>query len=100
MHPLHLIWQQQTGCGAARRGPTHRAVLALHAGAVEAQSRDSVAHALDVEDALVASLARLGLRQVPGLQGDGLHLAGGDQNLLRAHQLGTVLREAERKDQR
>lgn len=54
---------------------------------------------LDVEDALVASLARLGLRQVPGLQGDGLHLAGGDQDLLRADQLGTVLRETVRKDQ-
>lgn len=87
MHRLHLIWHRQTECD-----PTHRAVLALHAGAVEAQSGDSVADTLDVEDALVASLARLRLRQVPGLQGDGLHLPGGDQDLLRAYQLGTVLR--------
>lgn len=79
-HQLHLIghnlgkWQQ-----------THRAVLALHAGAVEAEGSDSVADSLDVEDTLVASLARLGLRQVPGLQGDRLHLPRRDQNLLRAH---------------
>lgn len=60
-----------------------------------------MADTLDAEDALVASLARLGLRQVPGLQGDGLHLAGGDQDLLGAHQLGTVLRTAAaaRRDQ-
>lgn len=74
---MPLIWHHQT-----ERHPTYRAVLALHAGAVEAQSSDSVADTLDVEDALVASLARLRLRQVPGLQGDGLHLPGGDQNLL------------------
>lgn len=88
-----LVWQPQ-----AERHPTYRAVLALHAGAVEAQGRDSVADTLDVEDALVASLARLRLWQVPGLQGDGLHLPGGDQNLLRAHQLGTVLRGRRRAE--
>lgn len=71
--------------------PTYRAVLALHAGAVEAEGRHAVADPLDVEDALVAPLARLRLGQVPGLQGDGLHLTCWDQNLLRAHQLGTVL---------
>ena len=71
--------------------PTYRAVLALHAGAVEAEGRHAVADTLDVEDALVAPLARLRLGQVPGLQGDGLHLTCWDQNLLRAHQLGTVL---------
>lgn len=59
-----------------------------------------MAHTLDVEDALVAPLAGLGLRQVPGLQGDGLHLAGGDQDLLGADQLGTVLRTTVRGDQR
>lgn len=73
------------------RPPTYRAVLALHAGAVEAEGRHAVADPLDVEDALVAPLARLRLGQVPGLQGDGLHLTCWDQNLLRAHQLGTVL---------
>lgn len=52
-----------------------------------------MADPLDVEDTLIASLARLGLRQVPGLQGDGLHLPRWDQNLLRAYQLGTVLKE-------
>lgn len=36
---------------------TYRAVLALHAGAVEAQGRDSVAGPLDVQYALVATLA-------------------------------------------
>lgn len=50
-----------------------------------------MADPLDVEDALVAPLAGLRLGQVPGLQGDGLHLTCWDQNLLRAHQLGTVL---------
>ncbi|TNN52293.1 hypothetical protein EYF80_037520 [Liparis tanakae] len=70
---------------------TYRAVLALHAGAVEAQGGDPVADPLDVEDALVAPLTRLGLGKVLGLQGDGLHLPRRDQNLPGAHQLGTVL---------
>lgn len=86
MHQLHLIWHYVAQCHT-----TYRAVLALHAGAVEAKSCDSVADTLDVEDTLIASLARLGLGQIPGLQGDGLHLPGWDQNLLRAYQLGTVL---------
>lgn len=85
-HQLHLIWHK-----LGEHHPTYRAVLALHAGAVEAERGDSVADPLDVEDALVASLARLRLGQVPGLQGDGLHLPCWDQNLLGAHQLGTVL---------
>lgn len=75
--------------------PTYRAVLALHAGAVEAQRRHSVADPLDVEDALVPPLARLRLRQVLGLQRDGFNLPRWDQNLLRAHQLGTVLHEGQ-----
>ena len=70
---------------------TYRAVLALHAGAVEAQRGDTVADPLDVENTLVAPLARLGLGQVPGLQRDGLHLPGRDQDVLGAHQLRTVL---------
>lgn len=52
-----------------------------------------MADPLDVEDTLVAALARLGLGQVPGFQGDRLHLPRWDQNLPRAHQLGTVLEE-------
>ncbi len=85
-HLLHLISHNPV-----KRHPTYRAVLALYAGAVEAEGSDSVADPLDVEDTLVASLARLGLGQVPGLQGDRLHLPRWDQNLLGAHQLGTVL---------
>ena len=50
-----------------------------------------MADPLDVEDAFIASLARLGLWQVLGLQGDWLHLPRWDQNLLRGDQLGTVL---------
>lgn len=72
--------------------PTHRAVLALHAGAVEAERRDSMADPLDVKDAFIASLARLGLWQVLGLQGYWLHLPNWDEDLLRRDQLGTVLR--------
>lgn len=87
-HQLHLGWHNLGKCH-----PTYRAVLALHTGAVEAEGGDSVANPLDVEDTLVASLARLGLRQVPGLQGDRLHFPRWDQNVLRAHQLGTVLEE-------
>lgn len=90
-HQLHVVWHNP-----GKRHPTHRAVLALHAGAVEAEGRHSVADPLDVEDALVASLARLGLGQVPGLQGDGLHLPCWDQDLLGAHQLGTVLEKTSR----
>lgn len=47
--------------------------------------------ALDVQDALVASLAGLGLRQISGLQCDGLYLPNWNQNLLRGHELGTIL---------
>lgn len=56
-----------------------------------------MADPLDVEDALVASLARLRLGQVSGLQGDGLHLPRWDQDLLGAHQLGTVLEETDKQ---
>ena len=50
-----------------------------------------MADPLDVEHTLVAALARLGLGQVPGLHGDGLHLPCRDQDLVGAHQLGAVL---------
>lgn len=85
---LHSIWPKMGKCH-----PTYRAVLTLHAGAIEPKGSDSVANPLDVKDTLVASLARLRLWQVPGLQGDRLHLPCWDENLLRAHQLGTVLEE-------
>lgn len=54
-----------------------------------------MAHPLDVKNTLIASLARLGLRQVPGLKGDRFHLPRWDEDLLGAHQLGTVLEEAQ-----
>lgn len=53
--------------------------------------------ALDAQHTLVAPLARLGLRQVPGLERDGLHLSHRDQDLLRGEQLGTVLGGEERR---
>lgn len=52
-----------------------------------------MADPLDVEDALVPPLAGLGLRQVLGLQCDGFNLPCWDQDLLRTHQLGTVLHQ-------
>ena len=51
---------------------THGGVLTLHTGAVEAQSRYPLLDALDVQDALVASLSRLRLWEVLSLQSDGL----------------------------
>lgn len=48
---------------------------------------------LDVEDALIASLAGLRLWQVSSLKGDWLYFPNWYQDLLRGHQLGTVLRE-------
>lgn len=69
----------------------HRAVLALDAGAVEAQGRHAVDHALDAEDTLVPALAGLGLGQVSRLQRDGFYLSHWDQDLLCGGELGTVL---------
>lgn len=57
-----------------------------------------MADTLDVEDTLVASLARLGLGQVLGFQGDRLHFPCWDQNLLGTHQLGAVLEVKEGRD--
>lgn len=48
---------------------------------------------LDVEDTLIASLARLRLGQVSSLKSDWLYLPDWYQDLLRGHQLGTVLGE-------
>lgn len=72
---------------------SYRAVLALDAGAVEAQGGDPVDGPLDVEDTLIASLAGLRLGQVSSLKGDGLYFPDGYQDLLRGHQLGTILGE-------
>lgn len=80
-------------------GFAHRRVLALHAGAVEPQGRHPLLVALDVQDAFVASLARLWLGQVLGLQGDGLDHLHRHQDLLRLQQLGTVLGREEATQQ-
>lgn len=72
---------------------SYRTVLALDAGAIEAQGGDSVDGPLDAEDALIASLARLRLGQVSSLKGDWLYLPNRYQDLLRGHQLWTVLGE-------
>lgn len=79
--------------GRAQPEFSYRAVLALDAGAVEAQGGDPVDGPLYVEDTLVASLAGLRLGQVSRLQGDWLYLPDWNQDLLRGHQLGTVLGE-------
>lgn len=65
--------------------------MALHAGTVETQGRDPVDSPLNAQDTFVASLARLGLGQVSSLKGDWFHFSNWDQNLLRGHELGTVL---------
>ena len=70
---------------------THGGVLALHAGAVEAQGGHPLLAALDVEDALVAALPRLWLGEVLGLEGDGLDHLHGHQDLVHTQQLGAVL---------
>lgn len=76
--------------GGAGRG-THGGVLALHAGAVEAQGGHPLLHALDVENAFVPALPGLWLREVLGLQSDGLDHLHRDQELVHSQQLGAVL---------
>lgn len=70
---------------------THGGVLTLHTGAVEAQSRNPLLGALDVQDALVASLSRLRLWEVLSLQSDGFDHLNWYQNLVHSQQLGAVL---------
>jgi len=72
---------------------THGALLALDAGAVEAQRRHALRLALDVEDALVVPLAGLRLRKVSGRQRDGLRDPDGDVDLSGRQNLRTVLRK-------
>lgn len=73
---------------------SHRGVLALQAGAVEAQCSDAGRAAWDVEKALVPSLTRLWLRQVPCGQGDGLHHTHWHIDVGRWQDLWAVLRTA------
>lgn len=70
---------------------THRGILTLHTGAVEAQGRYPLLDALDVQDALVASLPRLRLWEVLSLQSDGLDHFYWNQDLVHSQQLGAVL---------
>lgn len=72
-------------------GCTHRGVLALDAGAVEAQGSDTGGAARDVENALVVALSRLRLGQVLGRQGDGLHHTHRDVYLGGGQDLWAVL---------
>lgn len=76
--------------GGAGRG-THGGVLALHAGAVEAQGGHPLLRALDVENAFVPALPGLRLREVLGLQSDGLDHLYRHQELVHSQQLGAVL---------
>lgn len=83
----------ETKAGSGWPGPrsSYRTVLALDAGAVEAQGGDPVDRPLDIEDAFIAPLAGLRLGQVSGLEGDWLHFADWYQDLLGGDQLGAVL---------
>ena len=72
---------------------THGGLLALDAGAVEAQGGDAVGLALDMEDALVVPLARLGLRQVACGQRDGFGHPHRDVDLAGRDDLRTVLKD-------
>lgn len=69
----------------------YRRFLTLYAGAVEPQSRDTVCAALDVEDALVVLLSRLGLWQVLGQQSDWSHNSSRNIDLGGGQDLRTLL---------
>lgn len=90
-HPKLRASFDSCGTPAGEYLRSYRAVLALHAGAVEAQGRDTVADTLHVHHALVAPLARLRLGKVSGPQGDGSDLAGRDENFSRVEELRAVL---------
>lgn len=83
--------ERKAGSGWPGPRSSYRTVLALDAGAVEAQGGDPMDGPLDVEDAFIAPLARLRLGQVSGLEGDWLHFPDGYQDLLSGDQLGAVL---------
>lgn len=95
-HPWCVIRSSGLLCASKSRREclgSYRAVLALHAGAVEAQRRHTLADTLHVHHALVAPLARLWLRKVAGPQGDGSDLAGRDEDFTGVKELGAVLRK-------
>lgn len=86
-----LTCERKAGSGQPGPRSSYRTVLALDAGAVEAQGGDPVDSPLDVEDAFIAPLARLRLGQVSGLEGDWLYFPDRYQDLLGGDQLGAVL---------
>lgn len=75
---------------------SYRCLLALDGGAVEAEGGNVVGVALDVKDALVVPLARLGLGEVLGSQRDRLGHPNRDVDLGGGQDLRTVLRRGER----
>lgn len=75
---------------------SYRCFLTLDGGAVEAEGGHVVGVALDVKDALVVPLSRLGLGEVLGSQRDGLGHPDGDVDLGGGQDLRTVLRAEER----
>lgn len=74
---------------------SYRCFLTLDGGAVEAEGGHVVRLALDVEDALVVPLSRLGLGEVLGSQRDRLGHSDGDVDLGGGQDLRTVLRGEE-----
>lgn len=78
---------------------SYRCLLALDGGAVEAEGRNVVGVALDVKDALVVPLSRLGLGEVLGSQRDRLGHPNGDVDLGGGQDLWAVLRRGERKSE-
>lgn len=74
---------------------SYRCFLTLDGGAVEAQGGHIVGVTLDVKDALVVPLSRLGLGEVLGSQRDRLGHPDGDVDLGGGQDLWTVLRREE-----
>lgn len=70
---------------------SHRGVLTLDAGRVEADGRDPLDFALDVEDALVVLLTRLRLGEVTSSQRDWTNHPGRDQDVGGGEDLRTAL---------
>lgn len=86
---VRLVWRLWDSRWECLR--SYRAVLALHAGAVEAQRSHAVADTLYIHHALVAPLARLWLRKVSGPQGNGSDLAGWNEDFTGVKELRAVL---------
>lgn len=77
---------------------SYRGVLALDAGAVEADRGDALNLALDVEDALVVLLSRLRLREVACPQSDWPDYASRYQDVTSGEDLWTALKTKKKKE--